>query len=154
MGKRKVYFETEHERECKRLRPEFDPETELRNQEKDVKPTTIQISKPNLFFSIFSKSNQKHQKTCKQSQKSKPKSTPSRKKKSLTTVATQQGSDIRSYFQQNQIRVKPATATAVIATAAQQLPEQLEGGKVPIETKRINCGVRGAESGVNWDPGT
>ena len=73
---------------------------------------------------------------------------------SLTTVATQQGPDIRSYFKQNQIRGKPAAITAVIATADQQLLEQLEGEKVSKNSARNNCGFRGEKSGVNWDPGT
>ena len=153
LKKRKICLETDHERECKRLRPEFEPEQELRSLTEELKPTTIQISKPIHFFNIFDKSNEKllQKKMFNQPKKSvsKAKLTPRNKKKSLTTDATQQGSDIRSYLKQNRSQT---AVTAVVKTVAQlpQLLEQLEGGKEESNPKMTN---RGEESGVNWDPG-
>ena len=144
--KRKMNFETEHERECKRLRPEFEPEDELRKLTEEMKPTTIQRSKPSKLFEIFTSQLLFPEKMCK---KSKVKPTP-RNKKSLTTVAAKQGSDIRNYFQQNQSCEKPAVLTAVTRTPAQQLSRQEGGGK----KKVFNCNweIRGEESGVTWEP--
>ena len=111
-----------------------------RLSEPERKPTPIRISKPDVFFDIFTKPN-KFEKT-----KMKVKSTPrnNNKKKSLTTVAARQGPNIKTYFKPNQ-----AVPKAVIATPAEQLPEQGEGGK----EKVFNCEVRGGESGVTWEPG-
>ena len=140
--KRKVCFESDHERECKRLRPEFEPEDELRKLTEEVKPTPVQVSKPIVLFDVFRNS--------KKSEKSKAKFTPSRKQKkmSLTSVVSQQGTDIRKFFKQNQNQVKPAVVQAVISPA-QQLSKQSEGGK----EKASNYGVRGGKSGVTWEPG-
>ena len=146
LEKRKICFETEHERECKRLRPEFEPEEELRSLT-EVKPTPIQISKPVVLFDIFVKPNKQ---TFKKFEKSKAKLTPSsKKKKSLTTVAARQGPSILTYFKQNQNHENQAVLTAVVATPAEQLSGQGGGGK---EKTKFNCGVRGEESGVTWEP--
>ena len=151
LEKRKVSFETEHERECKRLRPEFEPEEELKRLT-EVKPTPIQVSKPVEFFEIFTKSNKQllHQKSSKNSEKSKVKSTPKNKTKSLTPVAAQQGPGIRLYFKQNQIREEQAVPKAAIVTPAWQLSGQGKGGKE--KGFDFNCGVRGGESEVTWEP--
>ena len=139
--KRKVYFETEHERDCKRLRPEFEPEDELRKLTENWRPTTVQRSNPSKLFEIFTKSKKPlfPQQKCK---KSKTKSTPSNKKKSLTTVAAKPGPDIRNYLKQNQSCEKPAVV--------QQLSKL---GKEKELLAKCNYGVRDGESGVNWDPG-
>ena len=150
LEKRKIYLRTDHERDCKRLRPEFEPEEELRKATEVERPNTIQICNPTTFFNIFMKPTKQlvSQKVFKKSENSKPKS--KKKKESLPTEAAQK--DIRNYFQQNE-----AAVTAVLTTAAQlQQPfEQREKEKASINSKtdRNNHGFRGEKSEVNWDPG-
>ena len=106
LQKRKMNLETEFERECKRLRPEFDIDRELlffanspddeRNENKKDVPA-VQCGKPSNLFDIFlrktlPKTNPKI--STSKPKKSKP---PGPKEKSLTHSATQK-TDIRSFF--------------------------------------------------------
>lgn len=137
----------EFERECKRLRPEFDHEREVNficNQEENV-ATADENSKPKDFFQIFNP--QKAKIKVQLPRKSNPKSKSTMKtanqirKESLTHSAAQKNSqDIRTFLKMK--------APNKLASEDQNQLQQF------VNTNLGGSEVRDGESGVsNWDPG-
>ena len=163
--KRKVkWTETEFERMCKRMRPEFDPELELeyhQNPPEKVKTSAQnaeKISSKIPLFAIFSKSTpiQVQPKTPKTNKKFKRKN-----EKSLTTDAAQARGreDIRKFFNcssQNHDSLSRGLEAANTAASQQETSQLRPGPKCVIgegSQQRKNANNRAEESETNWDPG-
>ena len=146
LQKRKPQFETEFERECKKLRPEFDIDRELlfNSSPDDVRHTAVKYSKPpKKFFDIFEKKA-----TTKSNLKQKiaiPKPKKIQLKKSLTPNTAQK--DIRTFFDPN----REYEASKLPFYSAAQLPIISEGKTI---NPKVQGEVRARESELgNWDPG-
>ena len=100
LKKRKMRIETEFERECKRLRPEFDYDRELlfiNNSTADDRPKefpAVQSNKPTKLFQIFQTSTVPESNL--KPKISKPKKM--KQKKSLIHSAAPKIQDIRTFF--------------------------------------------------------
>ena len=165
LQKRKGFIptETEYEKTCKRLRPEFDPEMELEQQQNQLKvvETSAQkagnISKTMPLFSIFCNSTQK------KVQPNNSKSTAKinrkiKKKQSLTTGAAQARgrADIRTYFSSNSQDSLIVGLEAATAASQQEISQPSPGPRWVIgegSQQRKNAKNRAGESVINWDPG-
>ena len=164
--KRKGYItrETEFEKACKRLRPEFDPEVECDKHENQLKVVDTLAQKAEKtsntipLFSIFCNSTPKNV----QPKKSKPTAKIKRKvktKQSLTTDASQARGrvDIRTYFSNSsQDSLIEGLEAANTAASQQESSQSRPGPKWVIgegSQQRKNAKNRARESETYWDPG-